>query len=157
MCGRVGWLVGWLVGPRAAGCLFVRECGAGVCGRPGGVVACLALCERGIGLVCPSPGGRVGSASRERACLREVCGWVGNVEGVAFLEELFCLVGGDDAPDDGRPCQRVFAACAYGEELGGELWCGYWAGGVFAVWAGVAECGVFGGGSDGCRAAVGFE
>ena len=58
---------------------------------------------------------------------------------------------------DGRPCQRVFAACAYGEELLGELGCGYWAGGVFAVWAGVAECGVLGGGSDGCCAAVGFE
>ena len=28
-------------------------------------------------------------ASRERACLREVCGWVGDVEGVAFLEEPF--------------------------------------------------------------------
>lgn len=41
--------------------------------------------------------------------------------------------------------------------MGGELGCGYWAGGVFAVWVGVSECGVFGGGSDGCRAAVGFE
>lgn len=38
-----------------------------------------------------------------RARLREVCGWVWDVEGVAFLEEPFCLVGGDDAPDDGRP------------------------------------------------------
>ena len=28
---------------------------------------------------------------------------------------------------------------------------------MFAVWAGVAECGVLGGGSDGCCAAVGFE
>lgn len=28
-------------------------------------------------------------ASRERACLGEVCGWVGDVEGVVFLEELF--------------------------------------------------------------------
>ena len=76
---------------------------------------------------------------------------------MTFLEELFCLVCGDDATTDGRPFLRVFAACAYGEELGGELGCGYWAGGVFAVWPGVSECGVFGGGSDGCRAAVGFE
>ena len=30
-------------------------------------------------------------ASRERACLREVCGWVRDVEGVAFLEEPFDL------------------------------------------------------------------
>lgn len=30
-------------------------------------------------------------ASRECACLREVCGRVGDAEGVAFLEELFCL------------------------------------------------------------------
>ena len=96
-------------------------------------------------------------ASRERACLREVCGWVWDVEGVAFLEELFCLVGGDDAAADGRPCQRVFAARAYGEELGGEPRCGYWLCGANAVWSCVAECGVFGGGSDGCRAAVGFE
>lgn len=29
--------------------------------------------------------------SRERACLREICGWVGDMEGVALLEELFCL------------------------------------------------------------------
>ena len=26
---------------------------------------------------------------RERACLREVCGWVWDVEGVAFAQELF--------------------------------------------------------------------
>ena len=52
---------------------------------------------------------------------------------------------------------RVFAACAYGEELGGELGCGYWLRGANAVWVGVSECGVLGGGSDGCRAAVGFE
>ena len=82
---------------------------------------------------------------------------VGDVEGVAFLEELFGLVCGDDAAADGRPFLRVFAACAYGEELLGELGCGYWLRGVFAVWSCVAECGVFGGGSDGCRAAVGFE
>lgn len=30
-------------------------------------------------------------ASRERACLREVCGRVRDVEGVAFLEEPFGL------------------------------------------------------------------
>ena len=52
---------------------------------------------------------------------------------------------------------RVFSACGDGEELGGELWCGYWVGGVFAVWVGVSECGVLGGGSDGVGAAVGFE
>ena len=28
---------------------------------------------------------------------------------------------------------------------------------MFTVWSGVAECGVLGGGSDGARAAVGFE
>ena len=95
--------------------------------------------------------------SRERACLRDVHGWVGDVEGVALLEELFGFECGGDAPDDGRPCQRVFAACGDGEELGGELWCGYWLCHVFAVWAGVAECGVLGGGSDSLSAAVGFE
>ena len=77
-----------LVGcPRAAGCLFVRERGAGVCGRPRGVVSCLVLCGRGIGVVCPLVS--VWVASRERACLREVCGWVWDVEGVAFAQELF--------------------------------------------------------------------
>ena len=45
------------------------------------------FCGRGIGLVRPLVG--VWVASRERACLREVCGWVGDVEGVAFLEEPF--------------------------------------------------------------------
>ena len=79
------------------------------------------------------------------------------MEVAAFAQELFCLVGGDDATDDGRPCQRVFAARCDGEELLGELGCGYWAGGVNAVWVGVAECGVFGGGSDSLGAAVGFE
>lgn len=79
------------------------------------------------------------------------------MEGVAFLEELFCLVCGDDLPDDGRPLFRVFAARAYGEELCGELGCGYWAGGVFAVWVGVAECGVLGERPDGACAAVCFE
>lgn len=157
MCGRAGWGVlsvecGWLVGPRAVRCLFTRErAGLGY------------LWATGLGGVVRSawwlPRGLVGvwGASRERACLREVCGWVGDVEVVSFVQELFCLVGGDDAATDGRPCQRVFAACAYGEELLGELWCGYWAGGVFAVWVGVSECGVLGGGSDGCCAAVGFE
>lgn len=144
-----------MVGPRAAGCLFVRERGAVVCGRPRGAVSCLVLCGRGIGMVCPLVS--VWVVSRERACLREVCGWVGNVEGVAFAQELFGLVCGDDATTDGRPLSRVFAACGDGEELGGELWCGYGPRHVFAVWAGVAECGVLGGGSDGCRASVGFE
>ena len=64
--------------------------------------------------------------------------WVWDVEGVAFLEELFCLVGGDDAATDGRPLLCVFAACAYGEELGGELWCGYWLCYALTVWVGVA-------------------
>ena len=107
-----------------------------------------ALWARG-GCWCVPPLVGVWVVSRERACLREVCGRVGDVEGVTLLEELFCLVGGDDATDDGRPCQRVFAACAYGEELGGELWGGYGLCQVFAVWAGVSECGVLGGGSDG--------
>ena len=106
-------------------------------------------------MVCPLVS--VWVSSRERPRLREVCGWVGNVEGVAFAQELFGLVCGDDATTDGRPLSRVFAACAYGEELGGELGCGYWLCGVFAVWVGVSECGVFGCGSDGVGAAVGFE
>ena len=51
MCGRaVGWLVG--CGVRAT-LVWPRARGAGVCGRPGGVVACLVLCGRGIGLVRP--------------------------------------------------------------------------------------------------------
>ena len=115
----------------------------------------MVLCGRGIGMVCPLVS--VWVVSRERACLREVCGWVWDVEGVAFAQELFGLVCGDDAATDGRPLSRVFSACAYGEELGGELGCGYWPRHVFAVWAGVAECGVLGGGSDGDCAAVGFE
>lgn len=94
---------------------------------------------------------------RERPCLREVHGRVRDVEGVAFLEKLFCLVCGDDAPDDGWPLSRVFVACAYGEDLLGELGCGYWLCHVFAVWPGVSECGVLGGGSDSGCAAVGFE
>ena len=50
-----------------------------------------------------------------------------------------------------------FASLAYGEELGGELWCGYGLCHVFAVWAGVSERGVLGEWSDGASAAVGFE
>ena len=86
-----------------------------------------------------------------------VFGWVGDVEGVAFLEELFGLVGGDDAAADGGPFFRVFAACAYGEELLGEPGRGYGLCGVLAVWVGVSECGVLCYGSDGVGAAVGFE
>ena len=111
---------------------------AGACGRVGGLVSAW----------CLSPRARV---------LLRVFWRVGDVEALAFLEELFCLVGGDDAPADGWPLLRVFAACAYGEELGGELGGGYWLCGVLAVWVGVSECGVFGGGSDGVCAAVGFE
>ena len=89
---RAGWGVlpvecGWLVGSRAAGCLFVCERGAGVCGCPCGAVSCLVFCGRGVGVVCPLVS--VWVASRERACLREVCGWVWDVEGVAFAQELF--------------------------------------------------------------------
>ena len=47
----------------------------------------MVLCGRGIGMVCPLVS--VWVASRERACLREVCGWVWDVEGVAFAQELF--------------------------------------------------------------------
>lgn len=52
---------------------------------------------------------------------------------------------------------RVFASLAYGEELGGELWCGYGLCHVLAVWACVSECGVLRYGSDSDCAAVGFE
>ena len=138
-------LVGWLVGcsPRGSvfGCLWASSWGGGV--RRAWWVPRGLVCARDI--------------SRERACLREVCGRVGDVEGVAFVEELFCLVCGDYATTDGRPLSRVFAACGDGEELGGELWCGYWLCHVFAVWAGVAECGVLGEWSDSLGAAVGFE
>ena len=50
-----------------------------------------------------------------------------------------------------------FASLAYGEELLGELWCGYGLCHVFAVWVGVSECGVLGEWSDSLCAAVGFE
>ena len=50
-----------------------------------------------------------------------------------------------------------FASLAYGEELGGELWCGYWLCHVLAVWVGVSECGVLSEWSDSLCAAVGFE
>ena len=86
MCGRAGWLVGWLVVPRAARCLSVSARGGCLwaAGWGGGVLGALWARDRGgVSLV------GVWVASRERACLREVCGWVGDVEGVAFLEELF--------------------------------------------------------------------
>lgn len=78
-----------------------RVCGAGILvgvapvvadgatvGAPpcGGMVSCVWARDR-VG--APLVG--VWVASRERACLREVCGWVRDVEGVAFLEELFGL------------------------------------------------------------------
>jgi hypothetical protein len=93
MCGRVvgwwvGWLVGWLVVPRAARCLSVSARGGCLwaTGWGGGVLGALWARDR-VG--APLVG--VWVASREHACLREVCGWVGDVEDVAFLEELFCL------------------------------------------------------------------
>lgn len=149
-----GWLVGWsprgwvFVCPRArGGCLWVSSWGGVVLG---------VLWVRDRGGVSP-PLVSVWVVSCERACLREVCGWVWDVEGVAFAQELFGLVCGDDATADGWPLFRVFSARAYGEELGGELWCGYGPRHVFAVWAGVAECGVLGEWSDGVGASVGFE
>lgn len=115
----------------------------------------MVLCGRGVGVVCPLVSVWVSFRGRPR--LREVCGGVGDVEGVAFAQELFGFVCGDDAAADGWPLSRVFVARAYGEELGGEPGCGYWSRHVLAVWAGVAECGVLGGGSDGVGASVGFE
>ena len=144
-----------LVGCSPRGSVFVCLWARGVWTLVG--VACAALCGRAVGVGVPPPLVGVWVASRERACLREAGGRVGDVEGVAFAQELFGLVCGDDAADDGRPLSRVFAACAYCEELPRELVGGYWAGGVFAVWTLVSECGVFGGGSDGGCAAVGFE
>lgn len=55
-------------------------------GEGGGVLGALWARDR-VG--APLVG--VWVASRERACLREVCGWVRDVEGVAFLEEPFGL------------------------------------------------------------------
>ena len=88
MCGRVvGWLVGWLWREGGA-CLAAT--GWGGClwatGWGGGVLGALWARDR-VG--APLLG--VWVASRERACLCEVCGWVWGVEGVAFLEELFCF------------------------------------------------------------------
>ena len=142
--------VGWLFPARLGVCLSVGARGLDACG--GGVCGALWMRDR-VGVLLVG----VWVASRERVCLCEVFGWVWDVECVAFLEELFGLVCCDDAPDDGRPLLRVFAACGHGEELLGELWGGYWAGGVFAVWAGVAECGVLGEWSDCLGAAACFE
>lgn len=64
-------LVGWLVVPRAARHLFA--------------------CGRVVGVGAPLPRVGVWVVSRERPCLREAGGWVGDVEGVAFVQELFCL------------------------------------------------------------------
>ena len=86
MCGRVvGWLVGWLwcegdaclAASAWGGCLWVAGWGGGVFG---------VLWVRGrVGVSWVG----VWVVSCERVCLCEVCGWVGDVEGVAFLEELF--------------------------------------------------------------------
>ena len=81
-------LVGWLVVPRAARCLSVSARGGCLWATwwGGGVLGVLWVRDRvGVPLV------GVWVASRERACLREICGWVGDMEGVALLEELFCL------------------------------------------------------------------
>lgn len=64
------------------GARFLRACGV----RP----ACLVGVRAGAGWW------RVGwclrgECHRERACLREICGWVGDVEVVAFAQELFCF------------------------------------------------------------------
>lgn len=83
----VGWLVGWLwregdaclAASAWGGCLWATGWGGGVLG------ALWARDRVGAPLV------GVWVASRERACLREVCGWVRDVEGVAFLEEPFGL------------------------------------------------------------------
>ena len=80
-----GWLVGWLwcegdaclAASAWGGCLWVAGWG-------GGVFGVLWVRGRvGVSLV------GVWVVSCERVCLCEVCGWVGDVEGVAFLEELF--------------------------------------------------------------------
>lgn len=76
------FMVGWLVPARVGVCLPVSTRGLGVCGRLGGAVSCAV---RGVWMVF------VWVASRERACLCEVCGRVGDVEGVAFVQELFCF------------------------------------------------------------------
>lgn len=70
--------------PRGSAFVYLWARGAGVCGRPRGVVACLVLCGRVVGVGVPLVG--VWVVSRERACLREVHGRVGNMEGVALLE-----------------------------------------------------------------------
>lgn len=54
------------------------SCPVSVCGRALG--GCVAACV-----------GVAWFRARERSCLREICGWVGDVEGVTLLEELFCL------------------------------------------------------------------
>ena len=80
---RRGWLVGWLVGwlsPRGSEFVCLRF-SWGLCG---GVR--IVLWAWGVSRV---PLVSAWGVSRERACLCEVCGWVGNVEVVAFLEELF--------------------------------------------------------------------
>lgn len=85
---RVGWLVDWLVVPRAARCLSVSARGGCLwaTGWGGGVLGVLWVRDRvGVPLV------GVWVASRERACLREAGWWVGDVEVVTFVQELFGL------------------------------------------------------------------
>lgn len=60
--------------------LFFFFCGA----DDGSRTRCLHL-----GMVCPLVS--VWCASRERACLREAGWWVGDVEVVTFVQELFGL------------------------------------------------------------------
>ena len=84
-------MVGWLVGcSRAARRLFA-------CERAGRVFVgdlvgrWRAQCLVGAWWVLVRPWWAVGRITRAPACLREVCGRVGNVEGVAFAQELFGL------------------------------------------------------------------
>ena len=81
MCGTRGWLVGWLVVLRAARCLSVSARGGCLWAtwRGGGVLGALWARDRvGVPLV-----GVWGVFPRAR--LREVCGWVGDMEVIALL------------------------------------------------------------------------
>ena len=87
MCGCAGWLVGWLVlvTARFGVCLFVSARGLSVCERPRGVVACSVLCGRAVDVGAPLPLVFAWCVPRERPCLREVCGRVGDMEVIALL------------------------------------------------------------------------
>ena len=79
-----GVLLAWMLlarlcvvsGARGLGVLWASSWGGVVLG---------ALWARG-GCWCSPPLVGVWVVSRERPCLREVCGWVGDMEGVALLE-----------------------------------------------------------------------